>query len=195
MYKARHPEETVVEIGFGKGGDMVNSIYEKVKASNEPRVIFVDCSRFMADKANLGVIEQIKNGRLLNHKYHTGTYVFRNSPHVVLFTNQDMNWEQMSSDRWRIWQLVPADAQVRQFSIDQKTGSKSAKLWKDCSYVIKSVHQHMKSESPWHDPQSSVQSRNEWDAMVENAQTINKRGHDGPILPGDMFKRRKLYSD
>ena len=131
MYKARHPG-TTMEISLGRGTDMANQLYEQITPVNEPRVVFVDVARFMVDKANLGVLESLKNGRIHNHKYQTGTYTFREVPHVVIFSNKPLHWEQMSSDRWNIWYLRPDSKRVSDYG---KLGMK-AELWRDCDYSL-----------------------------------------------------------
>ena len=134
MYKARHPG-TTMEISLGRGTDMANQLYEQITPVNEPRVVFVDVSRFMVDKANLGVLESLKNGRIHNHKYQTGTYTFRHVPHVVIFSNKALNWEQMSRDRWNIWYLLPEKQRV----IAYKENGSSVELWRNCDYQIVTV--------------------------------------------------------
>ena len=198
MYRARHPKESVVEMSFGKGNDMNNLLYENLQGHNEAKVIFVDCTRFMADKANLGVIESIKNGKVINHKYQTGSYTFLHSPHIVLFTNNDFDWEQMSMDRWRIWRLEPSVDQLAKLKVDQDEGTHFAELWKDCTYRVMSLHQYRggyyESSAPAAAPAGADYAPQTFPVAEEDKWVrINKgkRPHQWSeeIAVGDLFKR------
>ena len=216
MYKARHPKEAVVEMLFGKGNDMFNLIFEKIKGNNEPRVLFIDCSRFHADKANLGVIESIKNGKVINHKYNTGSYTFKNSPHIVIFSNKDFDWDQMSRDRWRIWELEPNMDEMAKYALDMKENTHFAELWKNCGFRVTNVHRYSNGHSapapeeapacptapggyladfaPQTYPRMTEDSWVRVNAGKFPHQYAEKRPADD-FSPGSLFKRRKEFQE
>ncbi len=146
----------VVECRFGKAADMGHVIMKAIEnnLNREPRVLIIDCARFMVDKANLAVIEDIKNGRVNAPKYDSDFYTFTNVPHVVVCTNSPLQWDQMSEDRWRIWKVVPSPDEMLK-EVDDPT----RKLWKDCTYEIRTL-KAQKARSPgrseWRDPNSGL---------------------------------------
>jgi hypothetical protein len=85
----------------GKSNDMYNML---AKFPNKRELILVDCPRSQQDYINYGALEQIKNGLVFSGKYEGAQLVF-NCPHVVVFANQEPDFEKMSRDRWFIHRI------------------------------------------------------------------------------------------
>lgn len=85
----------------GKSNDMYNML---VKFPNKRTLIIVDCPRCQQDYINYGAIEQIKNGLVFSGKYEGAQLVF-NCPHVIVFANQEPDFERMSADRWNVHRI------------------------------------------------------------------------------------------
>lgn len=51
------------------------------------------------------VMEQIKNGMIMNTKYETNIHLM-NPPHVWVFANYAPNLMKLTKDRWKIWKIV-----------------------------------------------------------------------------------------
>lgn len=82
--------------GSGKGADIAY-------ACQEPRVALFDFARSQDEYRPWGMVEQIKNGVVFSAKYNSGVKYFK-SPHVVVFTNSDVEPGKLSEDRInRIW--------------------------------------------------------------------------------------------
>jgi hypothetical protein len=82
----------------GKSNDMYHMI---AKFPNKRKLFIVDCPRSMQDYLNYGAIEQIKNGLIFSGKYEGAQLVF-NAPHVIVFSNQEPDYDKMSLDRWNV---------------------------------------------------------------------------------------------
>ena len=101
LYKLKHPN-TATSVMQGKTDNMLNQVYN---LGFDPKVIFLDLTRYQMESANLSAIEQFKNGLVQNHKYQTGTKMLEYSPHIVIMTNKALQWRDMSIDRWKIIKL------------------------------------------------------------------------------------------
>lgn len=84
----------------GKSNDMFHAL-SKVKTK---KIIIVDCPKSNFDYMNYGAIEQIKNGLIFSGKYDGGQIVF-NIPHVIVFANEEPNYDMMSHDRWDVHRI------------------------------------------------------------------------------------------
>jgi len=85
----------------GKSSDMYHMIS---KFPNKRKLFVIDCPRSMQEFINYGAIEQIKNGLIFSGKYEGCQLVF-NSPHVIVFANEQPNLLKMSQDRWNITRI------------------------------------------------------------------------------------------
>lgn len=81
----------------GKANDM----FHMISKTAHRKIIIVDCPRSNKDYMNYGAIEQIKNGHLFSGKYD-GEQVLFNVPHVIVFANDEPDYEKMSMDRWDV---------------------------------------------------------------------------------------------
>lgn len=57
------------------------------------------------EHVNYKAIESIKDGLISSGKYESCTLLF-NRPHMWIFSNKLPNFEALSGDRWRVWQVV-----------------------------------------------------------------------------------------
>lgn len=96
----------------GEKKDIMNLIFN----SNMDRcsIVCFDLCRSKMGKISYNSIEAIKNGLICNTKYETGFKVF-NNVHVVIFSNSAPDYEQLSIDRWKVYEiknseLVPTSA-------------------------------------------------------------------------------------
>jgi hypothetical protein len=103
QYIGRHPN-TAVEIMQGKSENMMAQI---ANANFAVKVAFLDLTRFQQENANLTVVETLKNAVVHNHKYKVFTKHYLHAPHVVVMTNQELEWRHMTLDRWHIWEMMP----------------------------------------------------------------------------------------
>jgi len=86
----------------GKGNDIFCGINKyKEKEGHYPLIVIVDCPRDRLEYMNYGAIEQVKNGLVFSGKYESTMMVF-NSPHVVIFANDEPDRSMYSDDRWII---------------------------------------------------------------------------------------------
>lgn len=83
----------------GKSSDIFNSIYNyKKEYKRYPRIILIDCPRSNVGYMNYGALEKIKNGLIFNSKYESKMMIF-NTPHVVVFANDEPAEGKYSEDR------------------------------------------------------------------------------------------------
>lgn len=87
----------------GRKSDIVNLVYNT--DMNRCRCIMFDIDRSKKNSISYSAIEQIKNGMVCNTKFETGYKLF-NSPHIVIFCNYPPDRERLSSDRWKIYEIV-----------------------------------------------------------------------------------------
>ena len=106
-----HPDE-VFSFTCGKSTDIVHQI---AKRAPTPRIFLMDLCRSdetgeqQRDSTNYDVIEQIKNRVLLSMEHEGGEVFIPSVPHVVIFTNKELNWNRCSGDRWTIHEFQQDD--------------------------------------------------------------------------------------
>jgi len=95
-YKILHEERTV-NLSNGKTADLMHV------ASKKPNVdtVFVNLPRSVHGIVNYQAFEQVKDGEFTTTKYD-GQEVTTSPTHMVIFTNEPLNWDGMSKDRWQI---------------------------------------------------------------------------------------------
>jgi len=69
-----------------------------------PKIIIFDVPRCNMNYINYEAIEKIKDGIFFSSKYESGQ-VIMNSPHIIIFTNEEPDTLMLSSDRWRVKNL------------------------------------------------------------------------------------------
>lgn len=89
----------------GKGADMKNGVVEYFKTNNRcPKYVLMDIPRSSLGYISYPGIEEIKNMLFYSGKYE-GSMINGNKPFVCMFMNEMPQLEQMSLDRWRIWEV------------------------------------------------------------------------------------------
>ncbi len=68
-----------------------------------PKIVILDMPRDSNGCSYKG-LEQIKNGMFYSTKYESGMVVF-NPPHIIVFANEEPDFERMSQDRWNILKI------------------------------------------------------------------------------------------
>lgn len=87
----------------GAAKDAFHGLVTVLEKKDVPIIIF-DIPRCCAEYISYTSIEKIKDGKLFSPKYEGGMKRF-NRPHVIVFANQEPNYEKMSEDRWVVTQL------------------------------------------------------------------------------------------
>ncbi len=96
----------------GKNNDVLYAIAKMVKEEGgAPGIIIFDVPRVNAGNVSYQAMEAIKNGCFFNGKYEGGMVRF-NSPHLMVFANQEPIAENLSEDRWEIKNLREMDGIV-----------------------------------------------------------------------------------
>lgn len=86
----------------GKIDNMKNAILKwNIDKGTWPEIVIFDVPRTSIDYLNYAGMEEIKNGCFYSGKYEGGM-VLMNSPHVLVFANEEPDISKMSKDRWVI---------------------------------------------------------------------------------------------
>lgn len=85
--------------GKGQYSDIINIMFN-ANMDNTNLVVF-DLPRNNGNNISYSALEAIKNGMICNTKYETGNKLF-NPPHVLIFANDEPQWEAMSDDRFKV---------------------------------------------------------------------------------------------
>ncbi len=93
-------KEDAIFVG-GKFSDAFYAIKARVDAKKEVYIVIFDLARSMGSKISYISIEGIKNGLIFNAKYESGMCLF-NTPHILVFANQEPDYSQLSPDRWKV---------------------------------------------------------------------------------------------
>lgn len=96
-------------IGFenGKTADiafMINTMKNKVNLTNSP-IFILDIPRSGIKSFNYQCIETLKNGKIVSPKYESSRLLF-NTPHILVFANEQPEFENMTMDRWKIFEII-----------------------------------------------------------------------------------------
>ena len=96
--------QDVVVLG-GKAADMKNAIVN-YKTTNKklPKIVLIDIPRSIVDFVSYQGIEEIKNMFFYSGKYKGGM-ICGESPHMLIFANEEPNYDKLSSDRWVVKHL------------------------------------------------------------------------------------------
>lgn len=87
----------------GSKRDIQFGIMEWIKKQDLTLVI-VDIPRCSYNKISYQALECIKNGFFFSTKYESGMCVF-NTPHVIVFANSEPQYNNLSNDRWVIYDI------------------------------------------------------------------------------------------
>lgn len=84
--------------------NQVNKWFQTHKDHELLKLVILDIPRYNCEYINYGVLEQLKNGMIYSGKYEGGINLFE-SPHVVVFSNFEPDYEKMSKDRWKVIEI------------------------------------------------------------------------------------------
>ncbi len=89
----------------GKAADMKHGICEYQKNTGcLPKIIIINIPRSTLDYVSYTGIEEIKDMFFFSGKYEGGMICGR-SPHVLIFANEEPQYEKMSNDRWKVFNV------------------------------------------------------------------------------------------
>lgn len=88
----------------GANKDILFGFKQQVDEGKTPNIIVFDIPRCNENHVSYQAIESIKNGFMYSPKYEGGMCRF-NPPHVICFSNEPPDTDEMSIDRWRIVEL------------------------------------------------------------------------------------------
>ncbi len=89
----------------GKANDAKYAIANYIQShGGAPKIIILDVPRCNLQFVSYQVLEEIKNGLFFSGKYEGGMCRF-NSPHVLVFANEEPDEAKLSADRWEIIEL------------------------------------------------------------------------------------------
>ena len=72
--------------------------------TNQLHYVCIDYTRDDENYGALNTIERIRDGRIQATKYESETIKHEN-PVVILMSNKELEWDKLSLDRWKVWQL------------------------------------------------------------------------------------------
>lgn len=85
----------------GKGADAKYAVATMVQKGKPLDVVIFGYPRSTAEFIQYGCIEEIKDGIFFSAKYESGMIMY-NTPHVVVFSNEEPDYSKMSADRWDV---------------------------------------------------------------------------------------------
>lgn len=86
----------------GKMNDIFFAVSEQCSKSRPPKIIIWNITRtYDTESINYGAIESIKDGIFFSGKFKSGM-VNMDSPHVLIFTNNHLNYAALTNDRWNV---------------------------------------------------------------------------------------------
>lgn len=94
----------------GKSADCKYGIFNWLK-EHKLNVVFFDFVRTIENYVSYQAIEEIKNGIFYNTKYESEMCIF-DPVHIICFSNWIPNIENMSKDRWKLFEIKGGEALV-----------------------------------------------------------------------------------
>lgn len=85
--------------GKGNYSDIINILFNA--DMDRTQLVVFDLPRNNGNKISYSALEAIKNGLICNTKYETGNKLF-NPPHILIFANDEPDWDKMSDDRFKV---------------------------------------------------------------------------------------------
>ena len=90
----------------GKNNDILCGITAYIEKFEEcPRIVIFDIPRVNDNHVSYQAIESLKNGFFFSGKYESAMVRF-NSPHIIIFSNEEPEDYNLSKDRWIIEELT-----------------------------------------------------------------------------------------
>lgn len=91
----------------GANKDCLYGLFEYININHTaPEIVIFDIPRVNKGAVSYQALEQIKNGMFFNSKYESGMVRF-NSPHILIFSNAEPEYQNLTSDRWVVENLCP----------------------------------------------------------------------------------------
>jgi hypothetical protein len=115
-YKLLNPDR-VVSLSNGKTADLMHVIVKKPNVE----VIMFNLPRSVHGIVNYQAMEQAKDGDFTSTKYD-GEEFTTNNTSLVIFTNEPLNWEAMSKDRWMIMTIDGISAKWEDYETYKHNG-------------------------------------------------------------------------
>lgn len=90
-------------LATGKKDDIFNQVLTWQQDDDKPdfSIVICDVPRCSSDYVSYASLENLKNGFLYSGKYEGGQCFFL-PPHVIVFSNEEPDYNKMSSDRWNV---------------------------------------------------------------------------------------------
>ncbi len=88
----------------GKLSDICHQVAKRMEEEIVIDIVVLDIPRCSKGLISYQAIEQIKNGLVYSGKYEGGQYTF-DSPHLIVFANIPPKKNQLSEDRWKIYEI------------------------------------------------------------------------------------------
>ncbi len=101
----------------GKSNDIKYAITKWLE-KQELKIVIIDVPRTSNGFVSYKAIEEVKNGLFFNSKYESGMVIF-NSPHLVVFANEEPDYDSISLDRWDVQQIKRIGQRVPKGYIQQ----------------------------------------------------------------------------
>jgi hypothetical protein len=101
----KYPTECL-KIGYGSASQLRTAV-----VNNRPRKIyFIDLPRTPGKKDKMedliSAVKEIKNGHIMSAMYGSGRSLLMPHPHIVIFSNQPLNYNFLSKDRWKVFEIT-----------------------------------------------------------------------------------------
>lgn len=100
----KHPQQIGI-IGYGTAAQLRSSI---VKIGSK-RIYIIDLTKSKSKNKNeedlLSILEDTKNGFIINAMYGAGKPLIMEPPHIFVSTNYTFNYELLSEDRWVVLEI------------------------------------------------------------------------------------------
>ncbi len=85
----------------GKFSDALYAIAEREEAGKKCDILIFDIPRSQGNKISFTAIESVKNGCFFSSKYKSNMCLM-NTPHIIIFANEEPRYGGLSADRWNI---------------------------------------------------------------------------------------------
>lgn len=93
-------------VGGGKKANVFHQVAQAFEKDPQadPQLILLDIPRSAQKWCSYGALEDLKNGFVNSGKYDGGQFAWP-KPHVVVFANEEPDYNEMSMDRWSVKRL------------------------------------------------------------------------------------------
>lgn len=90
----------------GKNADMKYGIVSYMNNNNgiAPKIVIFDIPRSQLEYISYTGLEEVKNGCFFSSKYESQMILF-NSPHIIVFANEEPQYDKLSRDRWYVEEI------------------------------------------------------------------------------------------